>query len=664
MADNLNVRIQGDDQSQQATDSARKNIGRLEKASASLREKWRDLTIIGAGVKRVLDGITSTVTGLLGATEQQVNSEIRLAVALARTGKATRDQLDSMKQWAAQRQEATTFGDELSLSLAALGAQFGLTGSLLAQTVEAAQDVSVALGKQPSEIVQKLGRAYAGLGLDLAELGVQFDRGLPRVEAYEKALGQLRTGLSEAVTETPFGRLQQLNNLWGDLKERIGEVVVSTGLFNTIIKSLTGGVGNFGSFLKDNLGAIVSIIDGVAAGVVRVIGFILRAFETLIHSTTSLAAVFDNELAASIDGAKNALRAAGEKAELMSARFGENSEQAKQAAKALKDAQAQYEEFAGIVDLGSETLFRFADSIQNSAQPLEQASSSLFDRIFAAFRDQPRIDEETQALVEAITLSLEEHGEAAGQGFYGSFQVAAVQAFNEDVGMQEAWRNLGGNLRDVFVAEMSGAALDPIKSGFKELASAAALPFRLIGQVVAAPINAIASLISGAIQKLVGELLVVLGFQKLAAALGLTASASAIAQAEAIGVAWAAPAAAAAIASFGAALGFGPAAVGVIGSSAAAIKGLMAVPALAEGALVLPQPGGVTVTVAEAGQPELIVPLDKAERMGVGRRSPSIHIGTLVVSSGDRRDAERFLDIVYEEMERRERELGTRRRLG
>jgi hypothetical protein len=41
-------------------------------------------------------------------------------------------------------------------------------------------------------------------------------------------------------------------------------------------------------------------------------------------------------------------------------------------------------------------------------------------------------------------------------------------------------------------------------------------------------------------------------------------------------------------------------------------------PKLADGGLVMPRPGGMDVTVAEAGQPEAIIPLNKMASMGVG----------------------------------------------
>jgi len=41
-------------------------------------------------------------------------------------------------------------------------------------------------------------------------------------------------------------------------------------------------------------------------------------------------------------------------------------------------------------------------------------------------------------------------------------------------------------------------------------------------------------------------------------------------------------------------------------------------PKLAEGGIVMPRPGGVPITVAEAGQAEAIIPLDKLGSMGGG----------------------------------------------
>jgi len=66
---------------------------------------------------------------------------------------------------------------------------------------------------------------------------------------------------------------------------------------------------------------------------------------------------------------------------------------------------------------------------------------------------------------------------------------------------------------------------------------------------------------------------------------------------------------------------------------------------LAEGGIVMPQPGGVPVTVAEAGVPEIVGPIDKVTRMlgatGLGGDTTPVH---LVVNM----DSRPFLDKVFD----------------
>lgn len=63
---------------------------------------------------------------------------------------------------------------------------------------------------------------------------------------------------------------------------------------------------------------------------------------------------------------------------------------------------------------------------------------------------------------------------------------------------------------------------------------------------------------------------------------------------------------------------FNFAAAGLVGAAMAAQAARVAGVQLAEGGIVMPRSGGVQATIAEAGQPEVVIPLDRAGEFGLG----------------------------------------------
>jgi hypothetical protein len=60
---------------------------------------------------------------------------------------------------------------------------------------------------------------------------------------------------------------------------------------------------------------------------------------------------------------------------------------------------------------------------------------------------------------------------------------------------------------------------------------------------------------------------------------------------------------------------------------------------LAEGGIVMPRPGGVQATIGEGGQPEAVIPLDKAGSFGLGGGMTVIFNGPVM---GDQSQAREF----------------------
>lgn len=645
-------------------------------ALRSLREGLRDWVIIGKGAIDVLGRIRDSFSGLVGQAQQQANAEVRLAAALAQTTSNVRDQVQAMRDFADRRQQLTTFSDDVTLSLASLGASFGITGDTLMRTIEAVQDRAVAFGKDPEQLMMALGKFFQGTANDLGRLGIAVDESLPRTEAFARVIQQLRTGVAEAVGELPTSAFAKLGNQIDEVRESLGFLIASTGTFQAI----TRGIGALARSLSEALAdpqrlkewtqafdrAVASVVSSVGkmlAGIVGGIGAVLGALETLLPPITSFFGRFDKEYADQVDAAQQSvdrltrslsdLRAQGKAG---TAEYADN-------AHGLELWQRKLDQLQGRVDLSSASFQALAESIRSGSQAwaleIQQGEtlSSVLDSIFEKLtrlgkvrREEGPVDQD-RAEMERM---LAEQARELGQAYTGAFSLAAIESFDREVGLHEAFKRLGSNLRDVFVGQMSDAAFDPIKQTIGNLARSLAQPFNVVGRAIDAALSPITNLISAAVGHLASFLATLLGVQTTASAAGAAAMTTLTATATGLGGAWGGAAIAASIATLGQAVSIGgPAAIGAITAGAGITKALFATP-LAEGGLVMPRPGGVPAILAEAGEPELALPLSKAadffrDAMGPARVEVHVQIDRVSLLPEDR---DRALADLGREMER------------
>ena len=70
--------------------------------------------------------------------------------------------------------------------------------------------------------------------------------------AFNQAIDLMRSGLSEAVGDTPLMQLQKLQNSLGDAQENIGLLVSSTRTWQAVLKAITGGVEDFSDKIEEH----------------------------------------------------------------------------------------------------------------------------------------------------------------------------------------------------------------------------------------------------------------------------------------------------------------------------------------------------------------------------------------------------------------------------
>lgn len=672
--------LEGEDRSAAAFDGATRSIKKVDDSTKSLRETFRDVVVITTGVTRAIKSITGGFTDLLRAAENQVNVEIQLAVALRKTTDDVEGAVAAIKEFASQRQAVTTFGDETTLALAKVGAEFGLTTRQILEAVPAIQDRAIQATRAPLDMMRIFAKSIVGISEGWAELGVSIDKTLPKQEKFNEAIRQMRSGVSEAIGRLPTSAFTQLSNSLGDLQEALGKVIVSTKTFQTIVGFVRGKVDQLNEAIGSAAGirAIAGAIDGFVEGVVRgfaklgaevlfVTADVLSAIGKIQTAITKLVAFFDGDLSKSIqfwtDRMDRARSAIGELRESNKANTAEMNRAVAEMMTA-KDV---------LADLGIQVLDLGA-GVRETARDLDrwQATGELFSAsaktigdamadVIATFSKGAEAParasrEQVAAFSETIMASLAEF-ETIGSEFTSAFSNAVQGAFDRDVGVREAFRNLGDDVRRTFIGQFSDAAFDPLKAQFGVLAKALAQPFEIVGQVVARILAPITNLVVEVISTLVGKLFALVGAQEIVAATGVAGVVAVNAAATSLAGAWGAAATAAAIATLGAALAAAPAAQAAIVAGAAQTRALSI--GLAEGAVVLPRPGGVPATIAEGGEAELVAPLSRLPELmesilsragggllGFGGGLNVTIAGGLVTEQG----AERFVALLSDEL--------------
>lgn len=197
--------------------------------------------LVSAGIMGAVNAAVEYGRESIEEAAQGMESSARLAAVLKATGNAAGYSAAQLEKHAAALQSSTTFGDEaIKDSMSKLATFKKVQGDVFRRATEAALDLaSVGFGSAESAAVQ-LGKALEdpvrGVSA-LARSGVTFteaekakikqlvesNRLLDAQKVILQAVENQVQGVARAVAQTPAGRLQQLANESGELKEALGK---------------------------------------------------------------------------------------------------------------------------------------------------------------------------------------------------------------------------------------------------------------------------------------------------------------------------------------------------------------------------------------------------------------------------------------------------------
>ena len=236
------------------------------KSLKSLAGKVLGVVAAYASFSTVKNFISESIT----LANEQTAAETRLATALQNVKGVTSEQIDALKGYASQLQKTTSLGDEVTLQGMSQLGTFQLQADTIKTLTPALQDLAVAQygvtvsSDQMQTTANLVGKVMSGSVSALTRYGVVMNDSQKKIlqngtEAQRAAtlvevLKQNFGGMAKAMAQTPAGRIQQLKNAWGDVKEVVGAEVYP------VITSVLGYIADKVPTLQ---GKIVSVVQAV-----------------------------------------------------------------------------------------------------------------------------------------------------------------------------------------------------------------------------------------------------------------------------------------------------------------------------------------------------------------------------------------------------------------
>lgn len=240
------------------TDKMEKSLRDAAAASSELSDKQSALgrvltsgTAVIAGVTAAIAGVVAVSKDLISIYSVQEQAEVRLEATLRATGNAIGMSSKELKDLASSFQEVTTYGDEAIIEVEKLFVASGsISRQALPRATEAVLDLAAAMGEDLGASAKRLAKALADPKSNLDSLK---DANIQLSDAQKEEIKQLQEqgdlmgaqsiilekvessygGIAKALADTDTGKLTQISNVWGDIKEGLGK-----GLLDSISPAL------------------------------------------------------------------------------------------------------------------------------------------------------------------------------------------------------------------------------------------------------------------------------------------------------------------------------------------------------------------------------------------------------------------------------------------
>lgn len=217
---------------------------RAKTATSQTKNLWKQFALGAlavAGVSKAYKVLKDFVKDAIEKAKVQELAEKNLEASLSSTGRSAKKLVPIFKDYAKALQSQTRFGDEAIISAQSLLIQLtDLNDDGIKAATRGSIGLATVFGQDLQAATTLVAKALAGNFGALSRYGIMVTD-VTGLEAKRAAtLEQLEKLYQRAVAETDTfaGQLDQLKNVWGDLKEEVGNNIIESETFLGVISDL------------------------------------------------------------------------------------------------------------------------------------------------------------------------------------------------------------------------------------------------------------------------------------------------------------------------------------------------------------------------------------------------------------------------------------------
>jgi hypothetical protein len=468
-----------------AEEGVKKSFGNMAKAAVGLGAAF-----IGGAL--AIGKLASFLSESVAAAAEADAVYNDLTQSLARAGvEGAQAASKDFAEFATTLQMMTGIEDDAIIKAGALGAKFGMSEGVLKQTTATAADLSAALGMDLQGAMSLLTKAAGGNTAMLGRYGIQIKSTGDNTKDFAAVLTTLNAkfgGAAAAAMSTYAGRVTLLGNVWGNVKESVGQAVTQSKLVNAVIQETTKAFAKLeGSVSSNNratdgligktwnaliIGARVVVagiagasmafdglkivLNGLAYIAVKPFELLVAGIESVIRSAGNLADMAGvDSISQAATGAANSVAGLRQSLSDMGAVFASSADEGVQGIYAAQDSWNSADD--AVVQFNTDVLTAAA-SMGTVIPEAARTAAAGVEGAFAGF-DLSEID---SGLTESLNATLNQ-----SQTVYEGIkeQIAARYAFEDSIMMAQAAKAEEAGAAQIAQAERVSAAQIGVAQG-------------------------------------------------------------------------------------------------------------------------------------------------------------------------------------------------------
>jgi len=231
-----------------------------------------DMLALGAAVGGIIaigvamDKLAGFMSENIELAKVQERAETDLAAAMKSRGIFSKESFQQFKDQAAAMQKLTDVGDEVILSIQGMLLQFDVEEKLASELTLSVLDLSKATGTDLRTASLAVGKAVAGNVGSLTRYGAAVSKAKVDTAGASAVLEALQAqfgGRAIAQVATYTGIIKQLSNAWGDVREKVGDLVVRSPAVKAAIRGVTEMAERLGSDLATSKDVMKPLTLGI-----------------------------------------------------------------------------------------------------------------------------------------------------------------------------------------------------------------------------------------------------------------------------------------------------------------------------------------------------------------------------------------------------------------